>query len=144
MFEIGKGIFIREDELVFKTSRSGGPGGQNVNKVNTRVTLLLDVANCGSFSAVQKQQILKRLSTRADKNGVVRVASQKFRTQKVNRTAALERLCQLLREALSTRRVRKKTKVPKYAQQRRLEEKKLQSLLKQRRAKKSWAEDLVD
>ena len=142
MIEIGKGISIREDELVFKASRSGGPGGQNVNKVNTRVTLLLDVANCDRFNNVQKQQILKRLATRADKNGVVRVASQKFRTQKANRTAALERLCQLLREALSTRRVRKKTKVPKYAQQRRLEEKKRQSLLKQQRAKKNWSEDL--
>jgi len=142
MIETGKGIFIREDELIFKTSRSGGPGGQNVNKVNTRVTLLLDVANCDRFSNVQKQQILKRLSTRANKNGVIRVVSQKFRTQKANRTAALERLCQLLREALSTRRVRKKTKVPKYAQQRRLEEKKRRSLLKQQRAKKSWSEDL--
>jgi len=142
MIEIGKGISIREDELVFKASRSGGPGGQNVNKVNTRVTLLLDVANCDRFNNVQKQQILKRLATRANKNGVVRAASQKFRTQKANRTAALERLCQLLREALSTRRVRKKTKVPKYAQQRRLEEKKRQSLLKQQRAKKNWSEDL--
>ncbi len=144
MIEITNDIFISEDELVFKTSRSGGPGGQNVNKVNTRVTLLLDVANCGSFSDVQKQQILKRLSTRANKNGVIRIVSQRFRAQKANRTAAVERLCQLLKEALSTRAVRKKTKVPKYAQQRRLEEKKLQSLLKQRRAKKSWAEDLVD
>ncbi|MFQ6035464.1 MAG: alternative ribosome rescue aminoacyl-tRNA hydrolase ArfB [Sedimentisphaerales bacterium] len=142
MIEITKGIFISEDEFIFKASRSSGPGGQNVNKVSTRVTLLFDVASCDSFSDVQKQQILKRLATRANKNGVVRVASQKFRTQKANRTAALERLCQLLREALSTRRVREKTKVPKYAQQRRLEEKKRRSLLKQQRAKKSWSEDL--
>ena len=144
MIEITNDISISGDELIFKVSRSGGPGGQNVNKVSTRVTLLFDVAGCGSFSDMQKQQILKRLSTRADKNGVIRVVSQRFRTQKANRTAALERLCQLLREALSTSRVRKKTKVPKYAQQRRLQEKKRRSLLKQQRAKKKWNEDLID
>jgi len=142
MIEITNNIFISEDELIFKTSRSGGPGGQNVNKVSTRVTLLFDVASCDSFSDVQKQQILKRLATRANKNGVVRVASQKFRTQKANRTATVERLCQLLRDALRTHPVRRKTKVPKYAQQQRLEEKKRRSLLKQQRAKKSWSEDL--
>ena len=144
MIEITNDISISGDELIFKVSRSSGPGGQNVNKVSTRVTLLFDVAGCGSFSDMQKQQILKRLSTRADKNGVIRVVSQRFRTQKANRTAALERLCQLLREALSTSRVRKKTKVPKYAQQRRLQEKKRRSLLKQQRAKKKWNEDLID
>lgn len=142
MIEITKDIFISEDELIFKTSRSGGPGGQNVNKVNTRVTLLFDVASCNSFRDVQKQQILKRLSTRADKNGVIRVVSQKFRAQRANRAAALERLCQLLREALSTRPVRKRTGVPKYAQQQRLEKKKRRSLLKQQRAKRScWILD---
>ncbi|MFB0524161.1 MAG: alternative ribosome rescue aminoacyl-tRNA hydrolase ArfB [Phycisphaerae bacterium] len=144
MIEITNDISISEDELIFKASRSGGPGGQHVNKVSTRVTLLFDVASCDSFSDVQKQQILKRLATRADKNGVIRAVSQKFRTQKANRTAALERLCQLLREALKTQPVRKKTKVPKYAQKQRLEEKKQRSLLKQQRVKKSWAEDLVD
>jgi len=144
MIEITNDISISEDELIFKTSRSSGPGGQNVNKVSTRVTLLFDVASCDSFSDVQKQQILKRLTTRANKNGVVRVVSQKFRTQKANRTAALERLCQLLREALKTQTMRQQTKVPKYAQQQRLEEKKRRGLLKQQRAKKIWAEDLVD
>ena len=144
MIEIGKGISIREDELIFKLSRSSGPGGQNVNKVNTRVTLFFDVANCNIFSDLQKQRILKRLATRADKNGVIRVASQKYRTQKANRSAAIERLRQLLKDSLRTRPVRKKTKVPKYAQQQRLEEKKRRSLLKKQRAKKSWADDLGD
>ena len=142
MIEITDKIFISKDELIFKTSRSSGPGGQNVNKVSTRVTLLFDVASCDSLSNVQKQRILERLATRADKNGVVRVVSQKFRVQRANRTAALERLCQLLREALKTQPVRKQTKVPKYAQKQRLEEKKQRSLLKQQRTKKIWSEDL--
>jgi len=144
MIEIIDDIFISDDELMFKASRSGGPGGQNVNKVNTRITLFFDVANCESFSDGQKRQILSRLATRADRNGLIRVASQKFRTQKENRRAAVERLQQLLAEALKTRSVRKKTKVPFAAKKRRLEEKRRRSLLKQQRAKRNLAEDFAD
>ena len=144
MIEITDNICIREDELIFKASRSSGPGGQNVNKVNTRITLLLDVANCESFSDVQKRRILSRLATRADKNGLVRVASQRFRTQKANRRAAVERLQQLLAEALKTRPVRKKTKIPYAAKRRRLEEKRRRSLLKRQRAKRNLGEDFAD
>ncbi len=126
-------IEIKEEELVFKYSRSGGPGGQNVNKVNTRVTVFFDVAGARGFSDGQKRRILKRLATRANKNGVVRVVSQRYRTQKANRSAAVERLGELLREALKKRSVRKKTVVPERAKQKRLEEKKRRSMLKKQR-----------
>jgi ribosome-associated protein len=138
MIEITDGVFISEDELVFKASRSGGPGGQNVNKVNTRITLFFDVAGCAGFSEIHKQRILTRLSTRANKNGVIRVVSQKFRTQKANRRAAVERFQELLRGALKTKPVRKKTKVPERARLRRLEEKKRRSMLKRQRAEKDF------
>ncbi len=138
MIEITKNISINEDELVFKASRSGGPGGQNVNKVNTRVTLFFDVSGCNALSDIQKQRILARLSTRADKNGIIRVVSQKFRTQKANRRAAVERLQELLSGALKTKPVRKKTKVPERARLRRLEEKKRRSMLKKQRAEKDF------
>ncbi len=141
MIEIRDGIVICEDELVYKVSRSSGPGGQNVNKVNTRVTLLFDVANCGSFSDEQKQQILSRLAGRADKTGVIRIVSQKFRTQNANRRAAVERLQQLLIEAMETPPVRKKTGIPHAAKQRRLEKKRKRSLLKRQRAERNWARD---
>ncbi|UCE98869.1 MAG: aminoacyl-tRNA hydrolase [Planctomycetota bacterium] len=134
MIDIGGGIFIPEDKIEFKFSRSGGPGGQNVNKVNTRVTLLFDVAGCESFSGEQKKQILRRLATRANRNGVLRVVCQRYRTQRANREAAVERLGELLREALKKKTVRKKTKVPKYAREKRLEEKKKRSMLKKQRA----------
>jgi len=138
MLEITKDIFIDEGQLVFKASRSGGPGGQNVNKVNTRITLFFDVAGCEGLSDMQKQRILALLSTRANKDGVIRVVSQKFRTQKANRRAAVERLQELLREALKTKPVRKKTKVPERARLRRLEEKKQRGMLKKQRAEKDF------
>jgi len=138
MIEITKDIFIDENELVFKASRSGGPGGQNVNKVNTRVTLFFDVGSCDGLSDIHKQRILARLSTRADKKGVIRVVSQKFRTQNANRRASIERLGELLREALKTKPARKKTKVPERARLRRLEEKKRRSMLKRQRAEKDF------
>ena len=144
MIEIKDNILIDENELVFKVSRSSGPGGQNINKLNTRVTLLFDVANCGSFSDTQKQRILARLASRADKNGVLRIVSQKFRTQGANRGAAVERLRQLLIDALKTKPVRKKSKVPYAAKQRRLEEKKRRSMLKRQRSARNLTGDDAD
>lgn len=144
MIKITDNIFIQENELVFRASRSAGPGGQNVNKVNSRITLFFDVANCESFSDVQKQRILSRLKTRADKNGLIRVVSQKFRTQQANRRAAVERLQQLIADALKTKPLRKKTNIPYAAKQRRLEQKKRRSLLKRQRAKKNIPGDFAD
>ncbi|MHC4510273.1 MAG: alternative ribosome rescue aminoacyl-tRNA hydrolase ArfB [Planctomycetota bacterium] len=144
MIEITNDISISEDELVFKASRSSGPGGQNVNKLNTRVTVFFDVVNCESLSETQKQRILTRLATRADKNGVLRIVSQKFRTQKANRRAAIERLQWLLADALKVRPVRKKTRVPYAAKQRRLEQKRQRSQLKQQRRGENLAGDIGD
>lgn len=131
-------IEISEDDLVFRYSRSSGPGGQNVNKLNTRVTLFFDVTKYNSFSDSQKKRILKKLSTRADKNGVIRVVSQKYRTQRANRQAAVKKLSELLTEALRIKRIRRKTQAPRWAKEKRLQEKKQRSQLKQQRSQKDF------
>ena len=134
-------VEIPEHELFFKTSRSGGPGGQNVNKVNTRITLLFDVANSPSLTASQRRLILAKLATRIDKNGVLRVVSQKFRTQKANRNAAVDKFRVLLAEALTPKPVRRKTSVPYAARQKRLQDKRHRSQLKQQRARRHGSGD---
>jgi ribosome-associated protein len=132
---------IPESELVFRASRSSGPGGQNVNKLNTRVTVLFNVAGSPSLSAEQKQQVRSRLTGRIDKNGVLHVVSQKHRSQEANRRAAVERLQQLVQEALRPVPVRRKTKVPTAARERRLREKKQRSDRKRQRMGGTWGED---
>jgi ribosome-associated protein len=132
---------VSEAELVFRVSRSSGPGGQNVNKLNTRVTLFLDVANSDSFTDSQRRCIRTSLSTRVDKHGVLRVVSQKHRTQEANRRAAVERLRELLAEALRPRAVRKKTRVPAGARERRLKDKKRRSAIKNQRTNRDWEKE---
>ena len=128
-------VNIPEDRLKFRFSRSSGPGGQNVNKVNTRITVFFDVKNCEEFTESQKRRILEKLHTRASKQGVVRVSSQKHRSQKQNRDAAMEKLRELLDDALRRKPKRRKTRKPKWAKEKRLAEKKLRSKLKQQRGK---------
>lgn len=142
MIEIAQGICISEDDFVFRASRSSGSGGQNVNKLSTRITLLFDVPNCSSLGEVHKRRILEKLTNRADRNGMIRIVSQKFRSQRANRQAAVGRLCELLAAALKSRPPRIKTSVPERAHDRRLRAKKRRSMLKQQRAKSS-SEDLT-
>lgn len=133
MIQIKDKIEINESELIFTTSRSSGPGGQNVNKVNTRVTLFFDITASRGFSDIQKSRILKKLATRTSKAGLIRVVSQKHRTQKANRDTVIERLIELLQAALKTTPPRKKTKVPFSEKQKRLQDKKQRGLLKKQR-----------
>jgi len=135
MVRITNTLAILEDELAFSASRSSGPGGQNVNKVSTRVTLRFDVARSPSLSDEQRRRIRSRLRTRITKDGVLRVASQRHRTQAANRAAATERLAELLREALRRRPVRRKTRAPRAVNERRLESKKRRGRMKRLRAR---------
>jgi len=133
MIEVHDRTSIPENEINFTFSRSSGPGGQNVNKVNTRATLLFDVRNSPSLSEEQKELVLDRLKGRINREGILRVISHRHRTQGENRDAAMARFAELLHYALERKTVRKKTKVPFITRQKRLEEKKRRSEVKRDR-----------
>ena len=138
MIDIMPGLSISEDELHFDASRSGGPGGQNVNKVSSRVTLTFDVNGSAALSDDQKHTVMQKLAGRINKQGVLRIISQRTRSQELNRTDATERFSELIREALTPQRRRIKTRIPRAAQKRRVEEKKKHAVVKRRRSEKEW------
>jgi ribosome-associated protein len=128
-------------ELTFTSSRSSKPGGQHVNKVASRITLNFDVAGSPSLTDEQRRKISSKLQTRINKEGVLRVVSQKYRSQKANKEAAIERFITLLRIALSKARPRIKTKTPAAVKQKRLEDKKHRGRIKAERARKISADE---
>ena len=127
-------VVIDPAELQFSYSRSSGPGGQHVNRVETRVTLRFDVAASTGLTDSEKHRIFTRLAGRINKEGVLRVVSQRFRTREGNRRAAIERFRELIAEALKVRRRRKKTRVPRAAKRRRLDSKRRRGDLKRGRS----------
>jgi len=139
MIEINKSLSLADDEIRFTFSRSGGPGGQNVNKLNTRVTLWFDVAGSPTLSENQKEKIFQCLGKRINKDGVLQVVSMQSRTQLANREEALQRFVGLLAGSLVEKPVRKKTRVSRGAKERRLQAKKRKSTIKLSRSGKSWS-----
>jgi ribosome-associated protein len=137
MIRITDQLTIPEHELWFTTTRSGGPGGQHVNKVSSRVTLWFDVASSPSLSEMQKRCIMTRLATRVNREGILRVISQQHRSQTANRDTAIERFIALLRDALTEAPTRHKTMVPTAAKRRRLDKKKRRSQIKQQRIQRA-------
>jgi ribosome-associated protein len=121
-------------ELRYTTSRSSGPGGQNVNKVESRVSLRFSVAQSQVLTPEQKERIFAQLGSRIDKSGTLQVSSQRHRTQAANRQQAGERLAELLREALAEDAERRPTRVPPRVRRRRLEEKRRRSQVKRLRS----------
>ncbi|HVV56425.1 MAG TPA: alternative ribosome rescue aminoacyl-tRNA hydrolase ArfB [Mucilaginibacter sp.] len=124
-----------QKEVVYKASRSGGKGGQNVNKVSTKMELLFDVAKSALFSDEEKNRILNKLQSRLTRDGFLQVVSQEERGQYLNKEKALEKLLVILTKALHQRKTRKATKPGKAAIAARLENKKIQSAKKESRRK---------
>lgn len=128
-------LVIPESELAFHADRSGGPGGQHVNKVSTRVTVSFDVAASPSLTEDQRGRIRIRLQGRINQAGVLRVSSRKFRSQFANREAARFRMAELLAIALEDQVERRPTRPTVASRLRRLERKSRDGRRKAQRAK---------
>ena len=126
---------VPEDELEFRFFRSGGPGGQNVNKVSTSVQLRFDALNSPSLSAPVKERLLKLAGSRATQAGEILITAVRFRTQERNRADAVERLQALIDEASIRPVFRVPTKPTRASKERRLEGKTRRSTIKSGRGK---------
>jgi ribosome-associated protein len=120
-------------ELEFRATRSGGPGGQHVNTSSTRVEVSWDLAGSPSLTPDQRDRMMRRLASRVDGTGRLRLVSSTSRSQLRNREDVVERLRQLLADALVIPKVRKRTKPSRAAKAARLESKRRRAATKRDR-----------
>lgn len=121
------------NELDLSASRSGGPGGQNVNKVNSKISLRFDVKQSPSLTEEEKEKILEKLSSRITTEGVFIISASNKRTQLQNKEAAIVKFNQLMGRVFTRKKVRKATKPTKGSIKKRLKSKKIQSEKKKMR-----------
>jgi len=132
-------VSVPEAELLWRFSRSSGPGGQHVNTSDSRVELRFDLAATESLPPVWKQRALERLAGRLTADGVLTVTASEHRSQWRNRETAAVRLTALLAEATAPPpRARRKGKIPRGLNERRLREKKQRAETKRGRTGRDW------
>ena len=124
---------IPDDEIFFRASRSGGPGGQHANRRATRVEACWNVEESAALDESQKRRVAKKLASRISQEGVLCATAEDERSQHRNKQLAQERLQQLVAEALRVPKRRVKTKPPRSADEKRLEEKRLRKRIKKLR-----------
>ena len=131
------------DPREFRVSfvRSSGPGGQNVNKVSTRAVVCFSVPESPSLTEPQRRLISRRLAGRLSRSGQIRVSCQRHRTQRANREEAVQRLLNLLSEAATAPKPRRRTGVPTRAKARRLADKRHRSQIKDMRRRSPGQQD---
>ena len=126
-------ITIPSQEIEVRTSRASGPGGQHVNTSSTRVEVRWNVDRSEAISDAQRRRLRARLGNRISKTGILRVVADDERSQRRNRVLAIERLHDLVRDALAVPKTRRPTRVPQRAKEARLREKKRRGDIKSQR-----------
>jgi len=124
-----------QSEMVFSASRSGGPGGQNVNKVNSKVELRFNVLNSNLLDEREKQIIQEKLKGRINNDGELIMVSQSERSQLKNKEKVIERFYLLLNKVLTPKKPRRPTSPTLGSKEKRLESKRIQSIIKENRKK---------
>jgi ribosome-associated protein len=122
-----------ESEFVFSTSRSSGPGGQNVNKVSTKVELRFSLISTSLFSETEKELIFKKLKNKINKEGELVLISQSERTQLMNKKVVTEKFYELVSKSLTVPAKRRPTKPTLSSKVKRLEKKKNRGKIKRQR-----------
>ena len=141
MIQVNDTLEIPEEELTFSASRGGGPGGQHVNKVASRVTLRFDVMHSPTLSDEQRRALMEKLSSRLTRDGVLLLSSHESRSQAANREEVVRRFAQLLREGLHRPRKRRATRPTRGSRERRMESKRRRAGLKRDRGKVRRGDD---
>ncbi len=135
MIRINSRLSIPNSEISFRFSGASKPGGQHVNRSNTRATLLFDIESSGSLSSGQKKRIEIKLGDRINKEGIMQVSSQEYRSQRRNRIEAMKKFAGLLRRALERSPRRIPTRRTGSSEKKRLEKKKRRGRKKKLRKK---------
>lgn len=128
-------LAIARDELTYRATRSGGPGGQHVNTSSTRVELRWSVRDSPSLNETQRGRLEEKLAPRLDRDGRIRLVSSGTRSQLQNREEVTERFRQVVAKALELPKPRKRTRAPRAARERRIADKKRRGEIKRLRSR---------